>query len=121
MSIKNSQPDRKKHREHLKQAALDFAERGIPVLPCRPQCKIPKTAHGVNDATTDLSEIRGWWRAWPNANVGIATGSASGIVVIDIDVNDEKGVDGEAALRELEGKHGALPLTREAHMVFMRL
>ena len=31
------------------------------------------------------AEVRLWWHRWPTANVGIATGAVSGIVVVDID------------------------------------
>jgi hypothetical protein len=30
-------------------------------------------------------EVRGWWEKWPNANVGVATGRISDLVVVDID------------------------------------
>lgn len=31
------------------------------------------------------AQVRQWWTQWPNANVAIVTGAASGIVVVDID------------------------------------
>jgi hypothetical protein len=31
------------------------------------------------------AEVREWWRAWPNANVGIVMGAVSGMVGFDID------------------------------------
>lgn len=40
---------------------------------------------GCRDATKDLEQIRRWGQEFPRANVGIATGPASGVVVIDID------------------------------------
>jgi len=40
---------------------------------------------GVHAATRDLATIERWWHTWPQANVAIACGAASGIVVIDID------------------------------------
>jgi hypothetical protein len=40
----------------------------------------------VHDATTDSVLIAEWWRRSPSANVGIATGSVSGLVVVDIDL-----------------------------------
>ena len=40
---------------------------------------------GHNDASSDEATIRAWWGAHPEANIGIATGEASGIVVIDVD------------------------------------
>lgn len=37
-----------------------------------------------------------WWKRWPDANIGLLTGSPSGLVVLDVD-----GEEGEAALRGL--------------------
>ena len=59
---------------------------------------------GVHLGTTDAARIERWWRAAPDANIGLATGQ--GIVVLDID-----GPDGEATLAELIAIHGALPFT----------
>lgn len=30
-------------------------------------------------------DVMGWWKQWPNANIGIATGAASNLVVVDVD------------------------------------
>jgi putative DNA primase/helicase len=68
--------------------------------------KHPRTLHGVKDATTDRKQIKDWWEKWPKANVGIATGSPSGIFVLDVD-----GKVGKASLKKLEAKHGPLPRT----------
>lgn len=76
-------------------AALTYAARGWAVLPIRAGGKIPLTQHGVKDASTSELVIRGWWRQWPTANVGIATGSVSGIVVLDVD--PRAGGDGSLA------------------------
>jgi hypothetical protein len=65
-------------------AALVYAARGWPVLPVEPGGKTPLTRHGVKDATTDPDRIRRWFRVFPDANVGIATG-APGPTVLDID------------------------------------
>jgi hypothetical protein len=68
------------------EAALMYAERGLAVFPCSPGTKIPFAGtSGCKDATTDEATIRSWWEKTPTANVAIATGSASGIYVIDID------------------------------------
>ena len=40
--------------------------------------------------------IRAWWKKWPDANVGVATGAGSGIVVLDFD-----GSDGVSTLQKL--------------------
>src|SRR5215469_4668893 len=52
---------------------------------CKSPGKHPLTEHGCKDATQVAAQIRAWWRRWPNANVAIATGSRSGIVVVDVD------------------------------------
>lgn len=85
--------------------ALRYARQGIPVLPlwwpvAEGVCACPKGAnckspakhpipelvpHGLKDATTDLEQIRRWWRMRPYANIGMPTGEASGRVVVDID------------------------------------
>jgi len=41
---------------------------------------------GIHEATTETRVIKEWWRGCPTANIGVATGERSGIVVIDIDL-----------------------------------
>ena len=41
--------------------------------------------HGVKDASTDEAIVRAWWTDTPDANVGLATGAASGLFVVDVD------------------------------------
>ena len=64
--------------------------------------------NGCKDATMDFDIIRAWWVREPLYNVAIATGSISGIFVVDVD-----GPDAEAALRKLELEFGELPTTVE--------
>ncbi|GAA5196798.1 bifunctional DNA primase/polymerase [Microbacterium jejuense] len=64
-----------------------FAAAGLPIFPCKAAEKRPLTRHGFLDATTDIDEIRTWWTRWPEANIGMPTGSASGLEVVDIDVH----------------------------------
>src|SRR5690348_15513877 len=73
-------------------ASVDFgaaklAKRGIPVFPCAPSEKQPLTPHGFHDASTDAEVVAAWWRRWPEANIGIPTGAASGVDVVDVDVH----------------------------------
>lgn len=96
-------------REGLLSAALDYADRELCVFPLAPRAKRPLTAQGVHDASDDPAQVRAWWDANPDANVAIACGAVSGVDVLDID-----GPEGEAALAELEAKHGPLPVTIEA-------
>lgn len=78
-------------------AALDYAAAGIPIFPCK-RTKGPLTANGFKDATTDKEQIRQWWRNSPHAMIGMPTGHASGVVVIDIDVKADEGIDGHKCL-----------------------
>lgn len=64
-------------------AAHIYAQLGLKVMPIRPGRKEPLTAHGSLDATNDHDQIDLWWSQWPDANVGIATGSV--VDVIDLD------------------------------------
>src|SRR5262249_54789219 len=102
----------------LLEAALTYANTyGLAVLPLhaptahgcscgRQTCdnigKHPRLPNGVHGASTDPTVIRSWWEQWPDANVGIATGVPSGIVVIDMD-----GQNGLNTVREKCG--GNLP------------
>jgi putative DNA primase/helicase len=97
-------------QSQLCRAALYYARLGWPVLPLRPREKAPLTRHGYKDATTDERTIRSWWRRWPNANVGIATGEASGVAVLDVDPR----AGGLESLQELIDRHGPLPQTPTA-------
>src|SRR5262249_45216426 len=82
-------------------APLDYARRGIPVFPTNPLDKKPLTPNGFKDAIIDENQIRTWWTRWPNAMVAAPTGSASGMWVIDLDVDPVKKVDGMATLAQL--------------------
>src|SRR3989442_15477637 len=69
-------------------SALTYAARGWLVLPVQPNGKAPLGAlapRGLRDATKDEATIRRWWAGAPDANVGIATGATSGLVVLDVD------------------------------------
>lgn len=87
-------------------AALAYAAHGWAVFPCRPRGKQPLTEHGVNDATRDPGQIREWWRRWPSANIGLATGEDSAVDALDVDPAHQ----GEESLMALLAEHGALPV-----------
>ena len=71
--------------------ALDFAERGIPTFPLKG--KEPLTPHGFKDATTDPRRLHMWGNRFPDANIGIPTGSISGIVVVDLDKETPEAIE----------------------------
>lgn len=101
-------------RNMLLTAALELASKGVPVFPCNLD-KSPRTTHGYKNATTDPAQIRKWWTRWPDASIGVPTGRASGLLVLDVDLpKNENGRDGEAVLAALEVEHGQLPVTMEA-------
>lgn len=92
--------------------ALAYAKFGWYVLPvhsmrdgqcscgnktCGSPAKHPRSKHGEKDATNDPGEMEQWWRRWPDANIGIATGP-SGLVALDID-----GPDGLALFHKISG------------------
>lgn len=71
----------------LRDAAGLFVAEGVPVFPCVPGGKRPLVEHGFHDATTDPAQVEAWWERWPQANIGIPTGAASGVEVVDVDVH----------------------------------
>jgi len=97
------------HIEHLRKHANWYARRGLRVFPCKPRDKVPATAHGCKDATTDPAQIAAWWDGTYLYNVGLATGG--GVVVLDVDINHSAGKYGDETLAELEAQHGPLPET----------
>lgn len=73
---------------------ISLAATGFAVLPICRRGKRPLTRHGSKDATTDLAVIQEWRDRWPGCNWGVATGSASGrLLVVDVDgIWDQAGV-----------------------------
>jgi hypothetical protein len=94
----------------VERAALWYARRGLHVHPFRPGEKLPLLDRWQERATTDAATIAAWWSRWPDAGVGIVTGAASGIVVVDIDPRH----GGDDSLADLERNHGQLPPTWRA-------
>jgi putative DNA primase/helicase len=122
---------------NMKVRALRLAARGFSLLPmyavntgrcachkgkvCGRPGKHPMTVHGVNDATTNPGQVKTWWKESPKANIGIATGSDAGIVVLDIDPRNK----GNKSLKRLKKELGPLPDTVTAmtggggrHLIF---
>lgn len=104
-----------------KEAALQYASWGLPVLPCwwieggicacgDPSCRSPGkhpigtlATCGLHSATPDELVVNAWWDTYPQANIAIRTGS--GYAVLDIDPRH----GGDNTLRIWEQSHGVLP------------
>ena len=95
--------------DKLLTAANYYASKKLRVFPCWPMEKVPATPHGCKDAATDLEQITKWWTGPYLYNIGIATGG--GIVVLDVDINDQAGKYGDETLDDLEKQYGSLPDT----------
>ena len=99
----------------MKKHALSYASRGWPILPlywmengicscpkgagCSVPCKHPYTPlvpHGLKDATANEAIVERWWTQAPKANIAVATGENSGLVVVD--------ADGQAGLMTVQEK-----------------
>ncbi len=68
----------------IHRAALKIAGKGKPVFPCRPD-KAPYTSHGFKDATTNRGRVNALWNRHRGAKIGMPTGEASGVSVVDVD------------------------------------
>jgi hypothetical protein len=107
-------------------AALDYVRRGWSVVPmhepredgctcrrvdCPAAGKHPRVAWEEHIATPASEEaVRAWWARWPSANVGVVTGSVSGVVVLDVDPRN----GGARSLSVLQAEWGELPHTLES-------
>ena len=125
-------------------AALGYADLGVSVFPLSARkkplalcgaCKAPgacpgrddcrccvNTCHGFYAATTDPAVIWGWWGEHPHWQLGIRTGSISGLVALDVDV-DKGGLDSLLALQAagLDISGAAVQLSgsgRSFHLIF---
>lgn len=97
----------------ITQSAQLMAENNLFVLPVNRNTKAPFNKGGSKNASTDPDTIARWFNQdFPQSNVAIATGkNHGGLVVIDIDLDDDHGVDGFDTLRKWEHEHGQLPET----------
>lgn len=69
-------------------AAMRLAAQGYSVFPVHAN-KVPATPHGFRDAVADPGTLRAMWRDYPGRLVGVATGTTSGIDVLDIDTKPD--------------------------------
>ena len=106
--------------------ALSYTDHGWPVFPCREAMedvvdpvtgeitalneKTPRTSNGFKGASKMRRIIERWWSDWPGSAIGIPTGAATGVFVLDID-NKPGGSNGFDWLADMEAEHGPLPET----------
>lgn len=103
----------------LAEAARDYVERGLAIIPLGVGKKEPVTKSGLNDWTDNPGQIDVWWgqgehagkRGNPSYNIGMACGQVSGgIIAIDLDCHSDE-ANGLHFLRDWEVEHGKLPET----------
>lgn len=91
----------------LAENALALADIGLRVFPLQAREKKPIAGtHGLTDASCELGQVAAWWKRWPEANIGLVTGAASGCFVLDLD-----GDVGIESLLDLAARNGRLPAT----------
>jgi len=88
--------------------AARYAERQAwQVFPITAGRKEPPLVKWAEEATNDLPKLRQWWGRWPNANIGLACGKRSRVIVLDVDA----GHGGNQSLLQLQVNYGQLPQT----------
>ncbi len=107
----------------LLRPALNYAERGLRVLPLEPGGKRPlRGSRGCSGATTDADQIRAWWDRAPDAGLGVVPGPLFWVLDVDtkpprVDEGRARGrklIDGFEAMRRLCDLGFALPGTLAA-------
>jgi len=108
----------------MKHAALALTRMGFVVFPvhgidthgkctcgkaaCDRPGKHPCIVGWNHRSAATAEEIQNWFRKWPDMNLGLLTGTASGIIALDV---DKHRLDGESVLASLLGDARALPKT----------
>ena len=77
----------------LLDAALEYAQQGMSVIPLVPKDKKPLiySWKEFQSKHMGIGDMKGHWKDSPESNIGIVTGAISGITVIDID--GQEGLD----------------------------
>lgn len=71
------------------QAALHYCGQTRPIFPIDRGTKKPMVPWKLYQESPPTQEqVSTWWTEWPNANIGMATGHLSGLMVIDCDSED---------------------------------
>ena len=78
-----------------KEAAMQYARKGLSVVPLVPRGKIPAVAH-ANKPRWSVDDVESYWDVHPNANIALKTIQ---FFCIDVDMHD--GENGKKSLDEL--------------------
>jgi hypothetical protein len=106
-------------------AALEYVAVGYAVIPChtpdaagvcdcregdkcRSPGKHPRIREWEKCASREPAQIKEWFRKWPHANIGLATGIMSARIVLDVDIEKGGGAGLAALCEKIE-----LPATKE--------
>ncbi|OYU72581.1 MAG: hypothetical protein CFE32_23330, partial [Alphaproteobacteria bacterium PA3] len=64
---------------------LALYDMGFSLIPLKPRDKTPLTGwRAYQKLRAAHSDVAAWFKATPNANVGVVTGAISGLVVLDL-------------------------------------
>ena len=93
------------------EAALFYAAAGYKVFPCHYNKNDDETKgnfsplchRGFKAATTDQTKIRDWWATFPDALIGISTGTTSGILALEVKKDGSSGFSVGNPCQELAG------------------
>ena len=77
------------------------AHRFNPAYKCTTPGKHPRHSAWEDRATTVPEQIRRWWEAWPQANIGAAVGK-SGLVTLDHDTYKDEYAGGDLPAQDVE-------------------
>jgi hypothetical protein len=90
------------------EALLGEKEQALAAKGQRLRSREPAAHLDLFRASADAALVRGWWRRWPDAGIGVACGPSS-LLVLDVDRHGA--VDGAATLAGLIQDHGPPPPT----------
>jgi putative DNA primase/helicase len=91
------------------QAALELAQAGFRIFPCNHRTKAPLLrANGEGgwkeQASCDVRRIRHWWHKFPNAMIGLPTGTNINGFVLDLDAGVNAKTGEVVNLKELRSQ-----------------
>lgn len=105
--------------ERLK-AAIEYQRLGFSVIPLRYEGSVEDQKKPLllsweiyQKKAASEQQVELWWQQWPRANIGLVTGSVSGLVAVDLDGDSAEGLlaeagialDATAIVKTARGKH----------------